>query len=163
MLDHSEGAVDLTRLNEIGVVLFNHDRDRVLGRIERAWIEDGRGKAAIVFDDDDKAAEIADKVRSGTLKGVSVGYRVKTWEIVENGETSSNGKYPGPCDVATSWEPFEISIVSVPADASVGVGRDMEDTADRPEAPEADAEEARDMWETYQRQLIYNKNMYGGA
>lgn len=163
VLDHSEGAVDLTRLNEIGVVLFNHDRDRVLGRIERAWIEDGRGKAAIVFDDDDKAAEIADKVRSGTLKGVSVGYRVKTWEIVENGETSSNGKYQGPCDVATSWEPFEISIVSVPADASVGVGRDMEDTADRPEAPEADAEEARDMWETYQRQLIYNKNMYGGA
>ena len=28
---------------------------------------------------------------------------------------------------ATKWEPYEISIVSVPADISVGVGRSMED------------------------------------
>ena len=144
-------------------MLFNHDRDRVLGRIEKAWIEEGRGKAKIRFDDDDKAEEIAQKVRSGTLKGVSVGYRVKTWEIVENGETSSNGKYQGPCDVATSWEPFEVSIVSVPADPTVGVGRDLEDGSERDIPAEDDGEKARGMLETYQRQLIYNRNMYGGV
>jgi len=126
ILDHSPGAVDLTRLNEIGVLLFNHDRDEVLGRIERAWLEGDRGKAVVVFDSDDAAETIYQKVKSGTLKGVSVGYRVKTWERVTAGEISSNGKFTGPCDVAISWEPFEISIVSVPADPTVGVGRELE-------------------------------------
>ena len=126
ILDHSPGAVDLTRLNEIGVLLFNHDRDEVLGRIERAWLEGDRGKAIVVFDSDDAAETIYQKVKSGTLKGVSVGYRVKTWEHVTAGEISSSGKFTGPCDVAISWEPFEISIVSVPADPTVGVGRELE-------------------------------------
>ena len=71
-------------------------------------------------------------MKSGTLKGVSVGYRVKTWEFVKPGEISSNGKYTGPCDVATSWEPFEISIVSVPADPTVGVGREISEPAGPP-------------------------------
>jgi len=118
--------VDLTRLNEIGVLLFNHDRGKVLGRIERAWLEGDRCKATVVFDSDDAAETIYQKVKSGTLKGVSVGYRVKTWERVTAGEISSNGKFTGPCDVAASWEPFEISIVSVPADPTVGVGRELE-------------------------------------
>ena len=126
ILDHSPGAVDLTRLNEIGVLLFNHDRDEVLGRIERAWLEGDRGKAIVIFDSDDAAETIYQKVKSGTLKGVSVGYRVKTWEHVTAGEISSSGKFTGPCDVAVSWEPFEISIVSVPADPTVGVGRELE-------------------------------------
>ena len=47
ILDHSEGSVDLTRLNEIGCVLFNHKRDMVVGRISRAWIEGNRGYAEI--------------------------------------------------------------------------------------------------------------------
>lgn len=32
ILDHADGAVDLTRLNEIGCVLFNHKRDVVIGK-----------------------------------------------------------------------------------------------------------------------------------
>ena len=127
ILDHGPGAVDLARLNDMGVLLFNHHRDEVLGRIERAWIEGGKGKAIVVFDDDEYAETIYAKVKSGTLKGVSVGYKVILWELVERGAISSNGKYTGPCDVATKWEPFEISIVSVPADPTVGVGRTLPD------------------------------------
>lgn len=37
ILDHTEGCMDLERLNSIGVLLFNHDTDRVLGKVERAW------------------------------------------------------------------------------------------------------------------------------
>lgn len=33
ILDHAEGAVDLGRLNSVGVLLFNHDVDRVVGRV----------------------------------------------------------------------------------------------------------------------------------
>ena len=42
ILDHAEGAADLGRLNEIGCLLFNHNRDCVIGKILRAWVEDGR-------------------------------------------------------------------------------------------------------------------------
>ncbi len=125
ILDHDPGAVDLTRLNEIGVMLFNHERDEVIGRIERAWVEGNRGKAVVVFDNDEKSNRIYEKVRSGTLKGVSVGYRILNEEWVEAGSVSKSGKFQGPCVVATSWMPFEVSIVSVPADPTVGVGRDM--------------------------------------
>lgn len=122
ILSHAEGAVDLTRLNEIGVLLFNHDTDCVLGRVERAWIDGKRGKAEVTFDDDADAEIIYQKVKSGTLKGVSVRYSVDSWEEVIAGKASADG-FTGPCDIARKWTPLEISIVSVPADATVGVGR----------------------------------------
>lgn len=125
ILDHSDGCVDLGRLQTIGVLLFNHKVDRVVGRIEKAWVEDGRGKAIVVFDDDDDSEVIRKKVESGTLKGVSVGYAVSVWEEVAANKQSKDGRFSGPCFIAVKWEPLEISIVSVPADSTVGVGRSM--------------------------------------
>lgn len=153
ILSHADGAVDLTRLNEIGVVLFNHDRDYVAGKIIRAWIENGRGCAEIEFDTDKDAEVIFQKVSSGTLKGVSVGYRVDTWEEVAPGAKSSDGRFDGPCDIATKWMPLEVSIVSVPADATVGVGRELEDDAQEHEEVKAVS------LDVYERQIELNKNM----
>lgn len=127
ILDHKDGAIDMTRLQEIGVVLYNHNRDAVIGRINKAWVEDNRGMAEIEFDTDDESEKIYQKVKSGTLKGVSVGYAITEIEAVKAGKKSLDGRFKGPANVATKWMPFEISIVSVPADASVGVGRSMED------------------------------------
>lgn len=124
VLDHSPEAVDLTRLNENAVLLFNHNRDKVLGRINRAWIENYRGMAEVEFDKDAQAEVIYQKVKSGTLKGVSVGYRINVIEEVSPGKSSTDGRFTGPCDIARRWEPYEISIVSVPADITVGVGRE---------------------------------------
>ena len=116
VLSHSPEAVDLSRLEGLGTMLFNHNRDEPIGGIERVWIEDGRGKATVRFDDDAESERIYQKVLKGSLKGVSVGYRVHEWS-----------QAPGeiPVDTAVKWEPLEISIVSVPADASVGVGRSI--------------------------------------
>lgn len=125
ILSHKDGALDLTRLNSIGVVLYNHDRDKVIGRILSAGIQNNRGIARIEFDRDAESDVIYQKVASGTLKSVSVGYRVDEWEDVKAGQRSADG-IEGPCSIATKWTPFEISIVSVPADASVGVGRARE-------------------------------------
>lgn len=72
ILDHGGDAVDLGRLNSSGVMLFNHDVDRVLGRVLRAWVEDGRGYAEVEFDDDEETERIFGKVRSGTLRTTSV-------------------------------------------------------------------------------------------
>ena len=126
ILDHSEGAVDLSRLNEIGVLLFNHDRNTVIGKINRAWIENNRGQAEVEFDTDDKSEIIYQKVKSGTLKTTSVGYVIDSYEDVSVNKTSKDGRFKGPAVVAVKWTPFEISIVSVPADPTVGVGRIFE-------------------------------------
>ncbi|MCD8206730.1 MAG: HK97 family phage prohead protease [Bacteroidales bacterium] len=135
ILDHSDGAVDLYRLNNLGVVLFNHDRDQVVGKVLEARIEDNRGVATIEFDTDANADVIYQKVNSGTLKGVSVCYVVDDWEIVAAGQKSDDGRFTGPCDIARKWTPLEISIVSVPADPTVGVGRDMSETKPVKRAP----------------------------
>ena len=145
ILDHRAECVDLSRLNEIGVVLFNHDRDKVIGRIERAWLENNRGEAEVVFDEDEKSDEVFKKVQSGTLKTTSVGYAVTEWEDVPEGKKSADQRFAGPCSIAKKWMPYEISIVSVPADAGVGVGRSDE------------AEEAHEL-SRYQSQIDINKN-----
>ena len=127
ILDHANGACDLTRLEEIGTMLFNHDADHPIGGIVKVWIgEDHRGHALVKFDTDEESEKIYQKVLSGSLKGVSVGYRIHEWEELEEDETSEDGRFMGPAVIATKWEPLEISIVSVPADASVGVGRSIE-------------------------------------
>lgn len=126
ILSHAKSAVDLSRLNTIGCVLFNHDRDRVIGKIIRAWIEDNRCKAEIEMDEDEDSEIIYQKMSTGTLKGVSVGYVVNNWEVVKEGKLSLDGRFKGPCQIAKKWVPFEVSIVSVPADPTVGVGRSVD-------------------------------------
>ena len=116
-------CMELSRLQSIGVVLFNHRTDRVIGKIVKAWNEAGRGKALIEFDDDEESEVIRKKVAGGTLKGVSVGYSVDAWEEVAAGKKSSDGRFTGPCYIAKKWTPLEVSVVSVPADPTVGVGR----------------------------------------
>lgn len=158
ILDHSEGCVDLSRLNDIGVVLFNHDRDKVIGKVINARVEEGRGKATIEFDDDDFSKNIKKKVDSGTLKAVSVGYLVKEWEEVKKGKTSADGRFKGECVVAKKWLPYEISIVTVPADSTVGVGRTMEEE----EAQEQEKETRANLLGLYEKQLAINFKLYGG-
>ena len=130
ILCHDEECLNLERFNNgLGTVLFNHDRDAVVGHIEKAWLEDNRGKALVRFDTDEQSETIFQKVQSGTLQGVSVGYSIKRYEVLdEKDSVSSNGRFKGPDTyVVTDWEPLEISIVSVPADATVGVGRSAEE------------------------------------
>lgn len=127
VLDHGEGAVDLSRLSEIGCVLSNHKRDLVIGKVNRVWVDNQRGNAETEFDHDEESEKIYQKVKSGTLKGVSVGYSVDAWEEVLPGKKSADEKYEGPANIARKWTPFEISIVSVPADTTVGVERELEE------------------------------------
>lgn len=129
ILCHDEECINLERFNNgLGTVLFNHDRDAVVGHVEKVWLEDNRGKALARFDTDEQSETIFQKVQSGTLQGVSVGYAINRYEVLEDEDTkSTNGRFNGPAYVVTDWEPLEISIVSVPADPTVGVGRSAEE------------------------------------
>lgn len=145
ILDHADGAVNLSRLNEVGVLLFNHNTDAVIGKIIRAWIENNRGMAEVEFDTDEEAEKIFGKVKSGTLKATSVRYQVDNWEDVTAGKKSTDGRFEGPCSIARKWTPMEVSIVSVPADSTVGVGR-------------ADASAPPSALTAYEAQIIANRN-----
>lgn len=118
ILSHDEGACDLARLNDGAALLDNHDRFAQRGVVEKAWIDsnDRRGRALVRFGKSPAADELFQDVADKIKRHVSVGYRVLAIRLTEEREG---------VDVytVTSWEPYEISIVSVPADASVGVGR----------------------------------------
>lgn len=145
ILEHTENSVDLTRLNTIGCVLYNHNRDKVIAKVLRAWVENNRGYAEIEFDTDDESEVIYQKVKNKTLKGVSTGYIVDVWEEVGINKKSSDGRFTGPASIAKKWIPYEISIVSVPADPTVGVGRSQESEVCS--------------IEIYEKQLQINKNL----
>lgn len=124
ILSHKKDAVLLDRLNTGGVVLYNHDRNKVIGKVLKASLKNRRGVATVQFDEDAESNVIYEKVRSGTLKNVSVGYRILDMEhkaVKTDGVTKH-------IFTATRWEPLEISIVSVPADITVGIGRSMTGT-----------------------------------
>ncbi len=130
ILSHDPEAIDLSRLEEVGVLLFSHGRDLKYGRmpigsIEKVWLDSSQRKARalVKFDDDEDSDRVFQKVLKGIIKGVSVGYSVSSWEEVKAGKTSANGRFTGPAYVALKWQPFEISVEPTPADPSVGVGR----------------------------------------
>ncbi|MCI2105413.1 MAG: HK97 family phage prohead protease [Intestinimonas sp.] len=151
ILDHADGAVDLERLNTVGVLLFNHNTDKVVGKVIRAWVENHRGMAEVEFDTDEDAEKIFGKVKSGTLKTTSVRYDVDAWEEVVAGKTSADGRFTGPCQIARKWTPLEVSIVSVPADATVGVGRSETETDSQNDIPDLSM---------YERQIQINQNNF---
>lgn len=109
-------TMDFSRLNNKAVLLFNHDWDDYIGVIEKAWVgADNRGYATVRFDTHEKADKIFQSVKSGILPGVSFGYEItKAWEVQSLDTTEA---------FRVSTLPFEISIVTIPADPTVGYGR----------------------------------------
>ena len=116
ILDHS-ATVRMDRLRNQAPLLLNHDRGQQIGVIESAQIDgsDKRGRAAVRFSRSALGEEIFRDVEDGIRGLVSVGYRIHKVEVEERGKVEFVR--------VVDWEPFEISIVSIPADDSVGVGR----------------------------------------
>ncbi|EDQ0050199.1 phage major capsid protein [Salmonella enterica subsp. enterica] len=126
ILVHDKDAVDLNVLNDKASLLFNHEFDNHIGVVVPGSAridEDGVGRALVKFSQVGQLAnETYDKVKEGTMSKVSVGYTV-----LEGHADFSKGVY-----YVTKWQPYEISIVSVPADSSVGVGRSLNTSVDEP-------------------------------
>jgi HK97 family phage major capsid protein len=119
VLDHKSASVRLGRLNAGGALLMDHNTRDQVGVVERAWIKGKKAYAVVRFGKSARAQEIFDDVKDGIRKLVSVGYRIH--ELVLEKAKDGQETYR-----ATDWEPYEISLVAVPADPSVGVGRDGE-------------------------------------
>lgn len=115
VLEHSEEAIDLSFLNSgRAPLLLDHDPERQIGVVESVDLDGSarRLRATVRFGKGALAREAFDDVVDGIKANVSIGYAINKLERKDK-ETY----------VAKSWRPVEASLVSIPADASVGVGR----------------------------------------
>jgi len=139
ILDHSARAVDLSRLKRSGPILMDHDTTDHVGVIESVRIDadDRVGRCVARFGKGARASEVFQDVLDGIRTNVSVGYIIHEAKMI--GEKDGVGTYR-----VTRWEPYEVSLVAVPADPSVGVGRALEDGRTQ-SPPEFIVEETRTM------------------
>lgn len=132
MLLHSKSAADFSRARNVGSVLFNHDPARIIGSIERLWVDEGdrRGRATIRFDETPEGETAFTRVQSGSLRGVSVSaLMLKVQRIGEHEawRTPDGRELKGPLNVVKKWQVAEISLTAVPADHSIGIGRNKKE------------------------------------
>ena len=118
ILDHTSEAVDLSFLNSGNAPLLDsHCRDELecqIGVIQRAWLKDGRLYVEVRFSRKEGAQEILTDIMDGIIRNVSVGY-----DVLAVGPLSPDTQEYR----VTRWKPTEASFVTVPADATVGIGR----------------------------------------
>jgi HK97 family phage major capsid protein/HK97 family phage prohead protease len=116
ILSHDPGCVNLERATTMNF-LWNHDRNMVLGKCEEVTLkEDKRGYCKVRWSKKKSIEEYKQDVADGILTNVSFAYTIDDVREVMGCEDDDPVYF-------CSWTPLEISLVSVPQDASVGIGR----------------------------------------
>jgi len=114
ILSHKAGSIRLDRLKMSGPLLFNHNRDAHIGRVVSAAADGSKLNVVVKFGSSPLAKEKFQDVQDGILGEASIGYEIHKMDEEKGTKTFT----------ATDWEPYECSLVTVPADTSVGIGRD---------------------------------------
>lgn len=124
VLVHESGALRDDRLKRGAVpLLFNHDWNDPIGMVDAGAMRDRRLMVDAHLFATERAREVAAMVEGG-LRNVSIGYQLHELEL--SAARGNDETYR-----ATDWELLEVSIVTVPADPSIGIGR----TADAESRP----------------------------
>ncbi|WP_203072255.1 prohead protease/major capsid protein fusion protein [Falsiroseomonas ponticola] len=137
-LEMKPGAVRMEALRSGNAPVLNThrrgDARDVLGRVIAARLEAGRGHATLQFSAAADVEPVWQRIADGTLRAVSVGYRVHRYDPRPDAATGQT------VHRAVDWEPFEISVVAVPVDRDASVrsegDRDTPTTAIEPDLPE---------------------------
>ena len=128
ILECSTAAMRQGRLRTGANLLCDHNTRDVVGVVESVEIGADRiARAVVRFGKSARAEEVWQDVKDGIRRNVSVGYLIHRAVLVEERDGQETYRI-------SDWEPYEISLVSVPADASVGVGRSLSGTQ-APAAP----------------------------
>lgn len=141
VLDHSEQAIDLSFLNSgRAPLLLDHDPEKQIGVIESVSLDGSARKlrATVRFGKSALASEVYGDVADNIRGNVSIGYSITKMQKDKDGRTYR----------AVAWRPMEASIVSIPADVTVGVGRNLEEViseavVEEPQITETVTEETR--------------------
>ena len=118
ILDHDERSIDLSFARSGTMpLLLDHDPRQQIGVVEDVNLDGSarRLRATVRFGRNGLAKEVFEDVVDGIRSNISVGYHVNS--MVEEG----TGSYR-----VDNWLPMEVSVVSIPADRTVGVGRAAE-------------------------------------
>jgi len=115
VLNMDAKSMDLTRLNDGAPLLYQHDPDRIVGVVQKAYIKNKRAYARVKLANNELGREMQELIKDGIIRNVSFGYKINSMEA---DESTTPVTYR-----ATNFQPFEISLVTVPADESVGIGR----------------------------------------
>ena len=130
ILDINPTAMRQSRLRSGANLLVDHDTRDVVGVIESVEVgADKVARASVRFGKSARAEEVWQDVRDGIRRNVSVGYMIHKAQLVEQRDGVETFR-------VTDWEPFEVSLVSVPADPTVGIGRSLQSALDA--SPDAD-------------------------
>lgn len=131
VLRHTPDAIDLSRAPL--PLLTSHDRQETpVGIIENIRIAGGKLRGTLRFGASQRALDVWQDVKAGVLRSVSVGYQIL--------ETQPRGK---DGYTVTRWMPYEASLVSVPADPTVGVGRSFQGIQTMEEIQEQEVHQSR--------------------
>ena len=118
VLEHSDEAIDLSFLKSgRAPLLLDHDPEKQVGVIESVSLDGSarRLRATVRFGKGALAREAFDDVTDGIKANVSIGYSVQKME------RKDKDTY-----VVKRFRIHEASLVSIPADVTVGVGRSSE-------------------------------------
>jgi len=127
ILSHDQGCCDMARLNNGAPLLLDHDMRAQIGVVERASIDpDKVGRAIVRFGNGPRAQEIFQDVMDGIRSKVSVGYSINTMLLEEMDGDPDDDDDMEETYRAVNWMPYEISLVSIPADDTVGIGRGID-------------------------------------
>jgi HK97 family phage major capsid protein/HK97 family phage prohead protease len=136
VLSHAPGAVDMERAARGLPLLLDHDPRRQVGRVEAVRLEGDRLRGRLRFGASADARAALEDVRTGIRQELSIGY-----EILDRQPAGDRRV------LVTRWKPMEVSLVSIPADPRVGIGRSLElplmDTNTAATSPPSDARENR--------------------
>ncbi|MFO7556767.1 MAG: phage major capsid protein [Desulfobacterales bacterium] len=110
ILLHEPGAVDLSR-EPLPLLCAHNDRTLPVGVVEGLKVEGQKLRGNLRFSQSQDA--ILKDVQDGIIRNISIGY------VVKNRSKTKDGY------LVTKWMPFECSLVSVPADPTVGIGRNF--------------------------------------
>ena len=113
VLLHTPEAIDMTRAEKGLPLLFNHSRDTIIGRVEGIRLDGNRLRGLLRFSENPQATEVWADFEAGILQDVSIGYQIHDMQQDPSGSAWN----------ITRWQPLELSIVTVPADPHVGIGR----------------------------------------
>lgn len=120
ILSHKKGAMVLGERQKTLPLLFNHNRDKLIGVVEKLDQDEHRTYATVRFSTSEEGQKAKAMVDERVLVNCSFQYEIRDYDEIR-GENREDDQI-----IATSWEIFEVSLVTIPADSNVGVYRDFE-------------------------------------
>lgn len=114
VLSHEPGAMSIGERQTSMPLLFNHDMNRLIGVVEKIDQDNHRTYATVRFSKTEEGQKALQMVKEKVLVNVSARYCVRDAEVLDDDTL-----------VVTSWELMEVSLVTIPADPTVGVYRNL--------------------------------------